>query len=90
MRLDTRAFALAAGATAAILFLTCALAVAIAPGATTAFAGALIHADLSAMTRTLTLTTFVIGLVAWPVGAALAFWVAAVVYNRLAGRPIPR
>jgi hypothetical protein len=90
MRLDTRAFAIAAGATAAILFLICALAIAIAPDATTAFAGQLIHADLSAMTRNLTLTTFVIGLVAWPLGAALSFWFAAVVYNRLAGRPVMR
>lgn len=39
MKLDARAFGLAAGATAAVLFLVCALAVAIAAGPTTAFAG---------------------------------------------------
>jgi hypothetical protein len=45
MRLDARAFGLAAGATAAVPFTICALAVAIAPGPTTAFAGYLIHMD---------------------------------------------
>ena len=87
MRLDTRAFGLAAGAAAAILFLVCALAVAVAPDATTAFAGDLIHADLSGIARNLTLTTFVIGLVAWPVGTALSFWFVAALYNRLTDRP---
>jgi hypothetical protein len=37
MRLDARAFGLATGATAAALFILCALAVAVAPGPTTAF-----------------------------------------------------
>jgi hypothetical protein len=37
MRLDTRAFAFAAGAGAATLYTLCTLAVAIDPGATTAF-----------------------------------------------------
>jgi len=88
MKLETRAFALAAGAAAAILFLLCALAVAIAPAATTAFAGELIHADLSGLSRNLTFATFVIGLIAWPVGTALSFWLVAAVYNRLTDRPV--
>lgn len=50
MRLDARAFGVAAGATAAVLFVICALAVTIAPEATTAFAGYLIHIDVSGMT----------------------------------------
>ena len=53
MKLDARAFGLAAGVAAAVLFLFCAIAVAIAPEATTAFAGHLIHVDLSGITRTL-------------------------------------
>ena len=59
MKLDARAFGLAAGMTAAALFVLCALAVAIAPGATTAFAGYLIHTDLSGLSRSLTFGTFV-------------------------------
>jgi 2TM family of unknown function (DUF5676) len=85
MRLDARAFGLAAGATAAVVFILCALAVAIAPEGTTAFAGYLIHVDLSAMTRTLTLGSFVGGLICWTVGTTLVFWFTGVVYNRLTG-----
>jgi hypothetical protein len=85
MRLDARAFGLAAGALAAVLFLVCAVAVAVAPDATTAFAGTLIHADLSGFKRTLTLGIFVVGLACWTVGTTLAFWFMGLVYNRLAG-----
>jgi membrane protein YqaA with SNARE-associated domain len=86
MRLDARAFGLAAGAAAAVLFLICAVAVAIAPEATTAIAGELIHADLSGMTRTLTLGSFIGGLLGWLVGTAVTFWFIAWIYNQLAGR----
>ena len=86
MRLDTRSFGLAAGATAGILFIVCALAVAIAPNATTAFAGYLIHADFSGMTRTLTFGSFVGGLIAWTVGTTLTFCLIGAIYNRLMTR----
>jgi hypothetical protein len=85
MKLDARAFGLAAGTTAAALFILCALAVAIAPGATTAFAGYLIHTDLSGLSRSLTLGNFVGGLVCWAFGTALTFWLVAAIYNRLLG-----
>ena len=55
MRIDPRAFGSAAGLTAALLFLVCAVFVAVAPHATTAFFGTLIHADLSAVARPLSL-----------------------------------
>lgn len=63
MRLNARAFGTAAGAVAALLFTICALAVAAAPGPTTAFAGYLVHMDLSGMSRTVTLGSFVGGLI---------------------------
>jgi 2TM family of unknown function (DUF5676) len=85
MRLDTRAFGLAAGAVAAVLFTLCALAIAIAPGATMAFFGYMMHLDLSRVPPALTLANFVGGLVCWTVGTALVFGLAAVIYNRLAG-----
>jgi hypothetical protein len=85
MRLNTRAFAIAAGATAAVLFTICALAVAIAPGPTTAFFGYLVHADLSTLPRTLTVASFIAGLIGWTVGTALSFGFAATIYNRLIG-----
>lgn len=46
MRIEPKAFGLAAGAVAAILFTVCALAVALAPAPTTAVLGALIHLEL--------------------------------------------
>jgi len=49
--------------------------------------GDLIHAHLSGIARNLTLTSFVIGLVAWPVGTVLSFWFVAVLFNRLTDRP---
>ena len=85
MKLDARAVGLAAGLTAGALFVICAIAVAIAPEATTAFAGHLIHVDLSGLSRSLTLGNFVGGLVCWTAGTALAFWFIGVVYNRFAG-----
>ena len=85
MRLDTRAFAIAAGATAAVLFTICALAVAIAPGPTTAMFSYLVHMDLSALPRTLTFGSFVGGLICWTLGTALTFGLVATIYNRLIG-----
>ena len=85
MKLQPRAFGLAAGAAAVVLFVMCAVVVAIAPGSTTAFASYLIHMDLSGMTRTLTLGSFVGGLMSWFVGTTLTFWFVASVYNRLEG-----
>lgn len=87
MRIDPRAFGIAAGLTAALLFLVCALFVAVLPGATTAFFGTLIHADFSAIARPLSLSSFVIGLIVWTVGTGLTFGFAAVVYNRVVGVP---
>jgi hypothetical protein len=86
VRLDALAFGLAAGVTAAVLFVACALAVAIAPDATTVFAGTLIHLDLSGVTRTLTVGRVIGGLVSWWVGTTLTFWLVGATYNRLAGR----
>jgi hypothetical protein len=89
MRLDPRAFGLSAGMVAAILFILCALGVWLAPEATTAMFGTLIHADLSGITRTLTLGSFVVGLVCWTVGTAVTFAVVASFYNRLTAKVTP-
>jgi 2TM family of unknown function (DUF5676) len=84
MKLDARAFGLAAGLMVGVLFIVCAVAVAVAPEATTAFAGHLIHSDLTGITRSLTLGSFVGGLVCWTAGTTVAFWFMGAVYNRLA------
>ena len=87
MKLDSRAFGIAAGAMAGVLFILCSIAVAIAPAAMTALFGYLVHTDLSGLPRTLTLASFVGGLICWTLGTALTFGFAAAIYNRLAGRP---
>ena len=84
MKLDTRAFAIAAAIVAAVLFLICAFFVAVAPEATTNFAGHLIHADLSGIARSLTSGNFLGGLVCWTLGAGLVAGALAWLYNRLA------
>ena len=85
MRLDSRAFGLAAGTVAAALFTLCALAVALAPTATTALATTLIHLDLSGMTRTLTWGSFFGGLVCWTLGVGLVFAALGGLYSRFVG-----
>lgn len=87
MGLDARAFGLAAGLTAAVLFSVCAAAVAIAPGSATSVASFLIHMDLSGMSRSMTWGSFAGGLVLWSVGTGLTFSFAGWLYNRFAGPP---
>ena len=84
MKLDTRAFAIAASIIAAALFLICAFFVAVAPEATTRFAGHLIHVDLSGFTRTLSWGNFFGGLLCWTLGTALVTSALSLIYNRLA------
>jgi hypothetical protein len=86
MRFDARAFGMAAGIVAAVLFTICALAVAVAPEPTGALAGYLTHMNLSGMTRTVTLGSFVGGLIIWTLGTAIVFGSAAAIYNQLVAR----
>lgn len=90
MRLDPRALGLSAGLVAAALFILCALGVWLAPAATTAMFGVLIHADLSGIARALTLGSFVAGLFCWTVGAGITFAATASLYNRLTPAPALR
>ena len=85
--LDARAFGLAASSIAAILTTVCALALTVAPRATTAVASALIHLDLSEMSRTLSWGIYLESLLGWTIGAGLVFWSAAALYNRFVGQP---
>jgi hypothetical protein len=84
--LNARAFGFAAGTIAAALTTICALALVIAPQATTSLASTLIHLDLSQMSRSLTWSGYFTGLIAWTIGAGLVFWAAAALYNRFSAR----
>ena len=84
--LDSRSLGQAAAIAAAALFAVCGLAVAIAPDATTALAGYLVHANTSALLpRSITPTSFGVGLVTWAGAAWLVAASLGVIYNR-AGR----
>lgn len=83
--LDSRAFGTAAGTIAGVIVIVCSAAVAIAPDATTAFAGYVVHLDLSGFTRTLDWGSFFSGLVFWAFGTGLVFATAGTLYNRFSG-----
>jgi hypothetical protein len=85
MRLEPKAFGLAAGIVATVLFVICATAVALAPEAATAVGGFLFHADLSSFTRSVSWSNFVGGLAGWSLGTAAVSTLVAVLYNRLRG-----
>ncbi|HET6795810.1 MAG TPA: DUF5676 family membrane protein [Gemmatimonadales bacterium] len=84
MRLDARAFGLAGGTVAAILYLICGVAVLLAPEATTTLASYITHMDLSTMPRIMTASGFLMGLAFWTFGTAAVFAAVAGVYNQLA------
>lgn len=83
MTLDARAFGFAAATIAAFLTTACALALVVAPEATTAIASTLIHLDLSGMSRTLSWATYFGSLTGWSVGAGSIFWAAGRLYIAL-------
>ena len=84
MRLDTRALAKATGAVAAIAYVLCALLVAVAPGALTQAASYVAHIDLSGLSRSITWSGFVVGLVVWTAATMLAAASTSALYNRWA------
>lgn len=86
MRIDARAFGLAAGAVAGVMFVLCSIAVALSPEATADAFGGLTHLALGGLARTPSWAGFVTGLVVWPVGTAAVFGTAAALYNRLVRR----
>lgn len=89
MSVDPRAFGLAAGATAAALFSICALVVGLVPGAAVGFFGYILHLDLTALARPVTVANFVGGLFAWTIGVGIVFGLGGVFYNRLLPRSRP-
>ena len=88
MRIDSRAFGLAAGMVSGALFTLCAVAVAIAPVWTTSVAGFLLHVDLSGVARTLTWGSFFGGLLCWSILVGLVFASLGGLYNRFLGRAV--
>lgn len=87
MRLQSRAFGLAAGITAGALYSLCALLVAVNPGGATALFGFVMHLDVTWVARPLTFAGYFGGVVFWGVLVGLTFALSAWLYNRLAVAP---
>ncbi len=81
MKINVWAFGSAVGIVIAAAFTICAFFVAVAPEATAAFIGYLLHIDLSGLTRPITWGSYIAGVLA--VGIWTALWAAAVarLYN---------
>jgi uncharacterized protein YjeT (DUF2065 family) len=86
MKLDSRYFGLSAGIIAAVTFVLCGLLVAIAPGATQAAFSYVMHVDLAGLSRTLTVTSFFVGLVVFSLFVGLCVYGTAALYNALKER----
>ena len=80
--LDTRALGFAAGTVASTVSALCAVALIIAPNATRALMGYLIHSDLSGLTPAVSWASFLTGVIGWGLIAGVAFAAAAGLYNR--------
>ena len=85
MRINATLLGLATAVSAGISYVLCALAVAVAPAATSRAFGFVMHMDLSSIARPLTWGSFIIGLVAFSAVIGLLVWFAAIVYAALAG-----
>ncbi len=83
MKLDSRAFGIAAGAAAAVVSAACALIVVVAPEFATNLFGNVVHLDLTSLARRVTWGNALGGVVFWGVGIGLVFAFGAWVHNRV-------
>ncbi|HEY2990490.1 MAG TPA: DUF5676 family membrane protein [Candidatus Binatia bacterium] len=81
MKLKVWPFGLAVGIVVAVSFTICAFFVAVAPEATAAFIGYLLHIDLSEVTRPVTWANYFVGVTVVSLWIALWAAVAAKLYN---------
>ena len=81
MRINAKALGFATALGVAIAFTVCALIVAIAPGATTAFLSYALHIDLPGLTRPLSWGGFIAGLVLLTIYFGVLVAAIAGIYN---------
>jgi hypothetical protein len=86
MRIDARYFGLSAGTIAAVTFVLCGLLVGVAPGATQATFSYVLHVDLTGLSRTLSATSFFVGLAVFGLFVGLCAYATAALYNALQAR----
>ena len=85
MRIDAKAFGLAAGLTAALVSAVCAAFVALAPSTAFFLLGTVTHMDVSALLPQVTWMDFLIGVFFWGLFFGLIFGFAAWLYDRMIG-----
>lgn len=83
MKLNVWPFSFSVGTVTAVVFTICAFFVAIAPEATAALIGYLLHINLANLTRPITWASYLAGLVGVSLVAALSAAAIAWLYNRL-------
>ena len=83
MKLNIRAFTIAMTVAAAILYVVCSFFVGFLPDAAMSLAGNILHMDLSGIMRPISVSGFVIGLVAISIGWGLLSLIMASFYNSL-------
>lgn len=80
MKLQANKFAAATAITFSILWIICSAFVALVPNPSMALTGTMVHADLSAMSWSLTWISFVVGLVGWAILGAITAWSITFIY----------
>jgi hypothetical protein len=88
MRFNAKLLGLAAGLAAAISYVLCAIAVALAPVATARTFSYVMHINLSSLSRSLTWGSFLVGMMMFSVTVGLLVSLAGLIYSRLL--PTPR
>lgn len=83
MRLNARYFGLSSALVAAATFILCALVVAFAPGAMQRTLSYVLHVDLTQMSRSISATSFFIGLAAFSAFFYVCAYCIAALYNAL-------
>jgi uncharacterized protein DUF5676 len=86
MKLNIWAFGIAVGTAIAAAFTICAFFVALAPGATAAFIGYLLHINFSSLARPITWASYIAGVLGLGLWTALWAAAAAKLYNLLVSK----
>jgi len=89
MKLDSKAFAIAAGVAAAVVSAACALIVAIAPEFAMALFSDVVHLDLTGLARNVSWGNFLGSLIFWGLGTGVVFAFGAWLYNRMSSSATP-
>lgn len=83
MTLSPNKMAIAIAGTFSLFWVACSMVIALLPSHSMALTGSMFHADLSAVTWTLTWTGFFIGLASWAILGGITAWLVAFIYNRI-------